>query len=455
MRAVDLIARKRDGQELSASEIEFLVDGFTRGDIPDYQVSAWLMAVYLRGMTSAETAELTLAMARSGQVLDLSDVKASLAVSGGVPPLIADKHSTGGVGDKTTLTVLPIVASCGVPVGKMSGRGLGHTGGTLDKLESIPGFCIDIDQTQFKRQLADIGLVLAGQTHDLAPADGRLYALRDVTATVASMPLIASSIMSKKIAAGADAIVLDVKVGRGAFMQTEADAVALARTMVDIGDSVGRKVSALIADMNQPLGTTVGNALEVMEAVAALMPGRKFTQGALEIEAGEDFCAHCEAVAAEMLQLTGHAASPDEAIAKARQVIHDGRALAKFRSWIAAQGGDTSFLDGQARLPLASLHVTIPAPRDGYVAGLDALAVGTSAMHLGAGRARKSDSIDLAVGVVLHKKVGDRAKESEPLFSVHANDASRADAAQAALLSAYAWSGAPVARPPHVHRIIR
>ena len=275
MRPVDLIAKKRDGQALSTDEIQFLVDGFTRGDIPDYQVSAWLMAVYLRGMSSDETVALTLAMARSGNILDLSDIKPALAGRSGATPgpiLIADKHSTGGVGDKTTISVAPLVAACGVPVGKMSGRGLGHTGGTLDKLESIPGFNSELSVEQFKHTLRETGIVLAGQTHDLAPADGRLYALRDVTATVASMPLIAASVMSKKIAAGADAIVLDVKVGRGAFMQTDDDAVALAQAMVDIGRGVGRRVSAVIADMSQPLGHSVGNALEVMEAIEALRP---------------------------------------------------------------------------------------------------------------------------------------------------------------------------------------
>ena len=305
MNPIDLIAKKRDGGALSADEIQFLVDGFTRGAIPDYQVAAWLMAVYLRGMNADETTALTLAMARSGDVLDLTDVKSQIPTpnsklqtpnSNSQLQLIADKHSTGGVGDKTTIAVLPLVAACGVPIGKMSGRGLGHTGGTLDKLEAIPGFTIDLTIERFKQQLRAIGLVLAGQTHDLAPADGRLYALRDVTATVASLPLIASSVMSKKIAAGADAIVLDVKVGRGAFMQTEADAVALAQTMIAIGKGVGRRVSAVIADMNQPLGNTVGNALEVRECI-------DFLNG----RSPEDLEELTIALSAYMIQLGGRA----------------------------------------------------------------------------------------------------------------------------------------------------
>ncbi len=455
MRTVDLIAKKRDGIELSADELRFLVDGFTRGDIPDYQVSAWLMAVYWRGMSNSETAELTLAMARSGQVLDLNEVKSHIAPAGKWPVLVADKHSTGGVGDKTTIALAPIVAACGVPVGKMSGRGLGHTGGTLDKLESIPGFSIDIDLPRFKQQLETVGLVLAGQTHELAPADGRLYALRDVTATVASMPLIASSIMSKKIAAGADAIVLDVKVGRGAFMQTEDDAVLLARTMVDIGHCVGRRVSAVIADMNQPLGTTVGNALEVMEAVAALTPGRCFQHGGRTISAGDDFVEHVTQVAAEMLQLVGAAENDMDAAFAVRTAVHDGRALAKFRAWVTAQGGDAGFLDGRASLPQARYVVTVPAPHDGHVAGLDALAVGLAAMRLGAGRATKGGPIDLAVGVVLHRKIGDRVTRGDPLFTIHANDEARVPIARDALLAAYSWSDAPVQSAAHGHRVIR
>ncbi len=484
MRALDLIAKKRDGGELSDDEIKFLVAGFTRGDIPDYQVAAWLMAVYLRGMSKQEMVALTLAMAHSGIVLDLSDVKSKVQSPkskvrtstwdfghGTSDILIADKHSTGGVGDKTTIMVAPLVAACGVAIAKMSGRGLGHTGGTLDKLDSIAGFSSELSVAQFKKNILDVGIVLAGQTHELAPADGRLYALRDVTATVASMPLIASSIMSKKIAAGADAIVLDVKVGRGAFMQTEAEAIALAQTMVEIGQGVGRKVSAVIADMNQPLGATVGNALEVMEAITALRtmsqvlspksqaPYRSedIGHGTRDIgfDVGQDFREHCLAVATELLQLVGRAKDEAEARQILNEAISSGRALQKFREWIAAQGGDARVADDFSLLPHANLIEAVPAPHDGYVAALDALAVGLSAMRLGAGRMKKGDSIDLAVGVVLHKKVGDKLTCGEPLFTIHANDESKANAEREALLGAYTFADEAVAMPLHVHRIIR
>ncbi|MEP7199976.1 MAG: thymidine phosphorylase, partial [Chloroflexota bacterium] len=363
------------------------------------------------------------------------------------------------------ITVAPLVAACGVPVGKMSGRGLGHTGGTLDKLESIPGFTADLTTERFKRQLAEVGLVLAGQTHDLAPADGRLYALRDVTATVASLPLIASSIMSKKIAAGADAIVLDVKVGRGAFMQTEADAVALAQTMVAIGQGVGRRVSAVIADMNQPLGRTVGNALEVMEAIAALKPERN--KGKLGEIRGNDFVDHCMIVASEMLCLVGRARDEQEARQILSEAIESGRALQKFREWIAAQGGDARVADEHPErdehpepvegslLPRATHIEDVAAPRDGYIVALDALAVGQSAMRLGAGRMKKGDPIDLAVGVVLRKKIGDRVARGDPLFTIHANDGQKLRAERDAMLGAYQWADEAIAPPQHIHRIIR
>jgi len=473
MRPVDLIANKRDGQALSADEIQFLVDGFTRGDIPDYQVSAWLMAVYLRGMSSDETVALTLAMAHSGSILDLSDIKPALAGRAGRTPgpiLIADKHSTGGVGDKTTISVAPLVAACGVPVGKMSGRGLGHTGGTLDKLESIPGFSSDLSVEQFKRQLRETGIVLAGQTHDLAPADGRLYALRDVTATVASMPLIAASVMSKKIAAGADAIVLDVKVGRGAFMQTEADAVALAQAMVDIGRGVGRRVSAVVADMSQPLGHSVGNALEVMEAIEALRPADRATSEAgmpaavgnrfhnlriPYVAVGDDYRAHCLAVAAQMLLLVGRARDAEDANVILNEAIASGRALAKFREWIGAQGGDTRVVDDFSLLPQACRSEDVPATRGGYILGLDALAVGNSAMRLGAGRQKKSDQVEAAAGIVLHKKIGDQVSPNEPLLTIYANDESKLGAESKALLAAYTWSDESTVAPAHIHRIIQ
>jgi pyrimidine-nucleoside phosphorylase len=473
MRPVDLIAKKRDGQTLSTDEIRFLVDGFTRGDIPDYQVSAWLMAVYLRGMSNDETVALTLAMANSGIILDLSDVKAELGARAGAKPgvhLIADKHSTGGVGDKTTITVAPLVAACGIPVGKMSGRGLGHTGGTLDKLDSIPGFTSELSIEQYKHNLRETGIVLAGQTHDLAPADGRLYALRDVTATVASVPLIAASVMSKKIAAGADAIVLDVKVGLGAFMQTDDDAVALASVMVEMGRGVGRRVSAVIAGMSQPLGHTVGNALEIIEAIEALRPPAQAPQphnsvpradsgeqrnGPARIAAGDDYRAHCLAVAAQMLLLVGAARDGNDAIGILNEAIASGRALAKFREWIATQGGDARVADDIAILPRARFREDVPAPQGGYIRGVDALAIGLSAMRLGAGRLKKGDLIDPAVGIVMHKKIGDVVSRGEPLLTIHANDVDKLKAEREALLAAYSWTDEPTARPADIHRIIR
>ncbi|MBC7223561.1 MAG: thymidine phosphorylase, partial [Anaerolineae bacterium] len=342
MRAVDIIAKKRDGLRLSREEIDFFVQGYTRGDIPDYQAAAWLMAVYLRGMDEAETVDLTLAMARSGQTLDLSDVA----------PLVADKHSSGGVGDKTTLVVGPVVASLGVPVGKMSGRGLSFSGGTLDKLESFPGFRAALSIEEFKRQLAEVGLVVAGQTADLAPADGKFYALRDVTATVSSIPLIASSIMSKKIAAGANVIVLDVKVGKGAFVKDEAQAVQLAHLMIGVGQRVGRKVAAVVSDMNQPLGRAVGNALEVREALDTLQ-GR----------GPADFVELVRNVAGWMLYLSGRAGSPAEAKTLVDHALSSGEALAKFRAFVAAQGGDPRYVDDPDLLPKARLLRTVPAPR--------------------------------------------------------------------------------------------
>ena len=337
MRAVDIIIKKRDKQELSAEEIKFFVEGFTHGDIPDYQVSAWAMAVLLNGMTPAEMTDLTLAMAHSGETLDLSQVV----------PIAVDKHSTGGVGDKTTLVVEPLVASCGLPVGKMSGRGLGFSGGTLDKLESIPGFRVNLTREEFLNQLATLGLVLSGQSADLAPADGKLYALRDVTGTVQSIALIASSVMSKKIAAGAQAIVLDVKVGRGAFMTNLNDARSLAETMVAIGELSGRKVVALLSEMDQPLGTAVGNALELKEAIDTL-------HGA----GPEDFREHCLTVAAHMLKIGGKAATLTEARSMAEEAISSGKAWEKFRQLVIAQGGDVSVVDVPETLPQAGIVET-------------------------------------------------------------------------------------------------
>jgi pyrimidine-nucleoside phosphorylase len=452
MRIVDIITTKRDGGELSRAEIDFFIKGYVAGDVPDYQAAAFCMAVFFRGMTPQETTHLTEAMAFSGDTLDLHDVA----------PFIVDKHSSGGVGDKTTLVIGPMVASLGVPVGKMSGRGLSFSGGTLDKLESIPGFNVNLTIDQFKRQLRDVGVVVAGQTHELAPADGKLYALRDVTGTVNSLPLIASSIMSKKIAAGADAIVLDVKVGHGAFMETLPEAVELAELMAEIGRGLGRKMTALLGDMSQPLGLAAGNALEVVEAVQTLH-GR----------GPADFRQHCVDVAAEMLLITPKdlrgfrptegwhnlegLAGVKEAKARAAATLDDGIAWAKFREWIAAQGGDLRFVDDPALLPAAPFIAPLPAPRSGYVARADAREIGYTVVDLGGGRARKEDPVDPAVGVVLTEqgKLGGRIKAGEPLLWVHARTQETLDAALARLAEAYSFSDKPVAAPPVVHRVIR
>ncbi len=425
MRAVDIIIKKRDKHELTSEEIDFFVQGFTKGNIPDYQVASFAMAVMLNGMTPLETADLTLAMARSGQVLDLSDV-VDLAV---------DKHSSGGVGDKTSISVMPIVAACGLPVGKMSGRGLGFSGGTIDKLESIPGYRVDLTPDEFKQQLKKFGIVLTGQSLDLAPADGKLYALRDVTGTVGSMPLIASSIMSKKIASGVQAIVLDVKTGLGAFMQTLDEARTLANLMVDIGKLAGREIVALLSDMNQPLGCAVGNSLEVIEAIETLKGGGP-----------EDFREHCLHVSAHMLVLGKRAKDLDDGRVMAEQSVADGSAFKKLRVLVEAQDGNLSFVDDPSKFPRANFINVVEAPRSGFVSQVHARIVGEAAVTLGAGRAKKSDPVDHAVGFVIHKKVGDQAEKGEPLFTVHANNEAKLAEASEAVLSAYSFSSEVV--PP-------
>lgn len=433
MRAVDIIAKKRDGLTLTREEIEFFIQGFARGEITDYQAAAWAMAVYLRGMSAEETTALTLAMAHSGQVLDLSSVA----------PCVLDKHSSGGVGDKTTLVVGPLIAALDLPFGKMSGRGLGFSGGTLDKLQSIPGFRADLSKEEFLAQLKRYGIVVSGQTHDLAPADGKLYALRDVTATVGALPLIASSIMSKKIAAGAHVIVLDVKVGRGAFMKTEADASALAELMVKMGHGVGRRIAAIISDMNQPLGLAVGNALEVIEAIETLK-GR----------GPQDFVEHCLVVAAQLLLLANAAQDGTAARAKLQAVLANGRALQKFGDWIEGQGGARRVVDDDSILPRAKIVEEVAVPRDGFVAGIHAEEVGLTVVDLGGGRAKKGDAIDHAVGVVLKHKVGARVARGEPLLTLHANDRAKFDAAKARLLTAHEFSDTAPA-PPLIHKVIK
>jgi len=427
MRAVDIIIKKRDKHELILEEIEFFVRGFTNGDIPDYQTSAFAMAILLNGMTPRETTDLTLAMAHSGSMLDLSDV-VDLAV---------DKHSSGGVGDKTSLSVLPIVAACGLPVGKMSGRGLGFSGGTLDKLESIPGYRVDLSTEEFKQQLKEKGIVLTGQSLDLAPADGKLYSLRDVTGTVQSIPLIASSIMCKKLAAGAQAILLDVKTGLGAFMETLDEARKLADLMTDIGRLAGRDVVALLSDMNQPLGSAVGNSLEVIEAID-MLKGR----------GPEDFAEHCLYVSAHMLVLGRRAKDLSQGRAMAETSIADGSALEKLRVLVQAQGGDVSYIDDSSKFEQAKLVDVVKSPRSGYLSEVQARSVGEAAVILGAGRAKKSDPVDHAVGFVIHHKVGDRLEAGEPLFTIHANDEVKLAEARVAVLDAHTFSDTPINKLP-------
>lgn len=419
MRAVDIITKKRDGLELTHEEIDFFIQGYTRGDIPDYQAAAWAMAVLLRGMTPRETTDLALAMAHSGEILDLS----------GVVEIAVDKHSTGGVGDKTTLVVAPIVAACGLPVGKMSGRGLGFSGGTLDKMESIPGYRTDLSTAEFLAQLQETGIVLTGQSADLAPADGKLYALRDVTGTVQSTPLIASSVMSKKIAAGAQAILLDVKVGDGAFMKTLDEARTLANLMVEIGRLAGRRVAAMLSDMNQPLGYAVGNALELMEAIETL-------HGA----GPADFREHCLAAAAYLVKMGGLAETDSQARVMAESALDSGNAWRRFHAMVAVQGGDVKFIEEPTRLPITSIIQVVQAPASAYLHTLRARPVGEAVVALGGGRARKGDAIDHAVGIMVHRKVGDWVEKGQPVYTIFANDSQRLEEAQAILAGAVAWS---------------
>ncbi|MBI3166848.1 MAG: thymidine phosphorylase [Chloroflexi bacterium] len=427
MRAVDIIIKKRDGGQLTAQEIDFFVRGFTDGDIPDYQASAFAMAVMLNGMTNFETTDLTLSMARSGQVLDLSKI-VDIAV---------DKHSSGGVGDKTSISVMPMVAACGLPVGKMSGRGLGFSGGTLDKLESVPGYRVDLTTEEFTTQLKEKGIVLTGQSLDLAPADGKMYALRDVTGTVPSMPLIASSIMCKKIAAGATAIVLDVKVGLGAFMQTLEEGRELGELMVDIGRLAGRNTVALLSDMNQPLGSAVGNSLEMIEAINTLRG-----------DAPADFMEHCLHVAAHVLLIGGRAKNLAEGRVMAEKTIKDGSALDKLRLLVKAQGGDVSYVDDTSKFKRAKFVEVVKALRGGFISQVNARTVGEASVALGAGRAKKGDPIDYAVGFLILKKVGDAVKEGEPLCEIHANDEGKLKVAHAGVLSAFQYSDEPVSPLP-------
>ncbi len=416
VRVVEIIQRKRAGEALSRGEIERLVTGYVRGEIPDYQVSAWLMAVCCRGMTRQETLDLTSVMVGSGAILDLSRV--------GLP--VADKHSSGGVGDKTTLVVAPLVRACGAAVAKMSGRGLGFTGGTLDKLESVPGFRVDLSAAEFVRQLEKEGIVLAGQTPELVPADRKLYALRDVTGTVDSIPLIGSSIMSKKLAIGAQGLVLDVKVGRGAFMASREEARELARLMVDIGAAAGKRVSALLTSMDQPLGRAVGNALEVTEAIETLRG-----------EGAPDLVELSTILAGEMLHLVGKASSPTAGKEAALRALSSGEALVWLQRLLLLQGGDPRVVEDPGLMGRAPLVLPVVAHRSGWVSRLDARGIAQAALTLGAGRATKEDSVDPQVGVLLRAKVGAAVERGEPLAEVHARDGARGERAVAEVLHAY------------------
>lgn len=400
MRMVDLIEKKRDGLELTTEEIKYIVNGYTDGSIPDYQVSAFTMAVFFKGMTEKERADLTLAMVESGDQIDLSQIEG----------IKVDKHSTGGVGDTTTLVLGPLVAALGVPVAKMSGRGLGHTGGTIDKLEAVKGFHVEIENDEFIDLVNKNKIAVIGQSGNLTPADKKLYALRDVTATVDSIPLIASSIMSKKIAAGADAIVLDVKTGAGAFMKTLDDSKALAKAMVGIGNNVGRRTMAVISDMSQPLGFAIGNALEVKEAIDTLKG-----------EGPEDLTELCLTLGSHMVYLAEKAGSLAEARTMLENVIKDGSALEKLKVFLSSQGGDASIVDDPSKMPQAKYTFELEAKEDGYVSEIVADEVGTAAMILGAGRATKESVIDLAVGLVLRKKIGDQVKKGESLVTLYSN----------------------------------
>ncbi len=433
-RAIDVIRKKRDGVELSRAEIEGLVSAYTAGEIPDYQVSAWLMAVVLKGMTRPETAALTDAMLRSGEVLDLSSL----------PAKKVDKHSTGGVGDKTSLVLAPLAAGAGVAVPMISGRGLGHTGGTLDKLEAIPGFNVNLPVAEFRRVLEVCGCAMIGQTAEIAPADRKLYALRDVTGTVESPYLICASIMSKKLAEGIDALVLDVKTGSGAFMKSEKDAAFLAELMVETGERMGKQVVALITDMDQPLGNMIGNALEVVEVVEVLRGGGP-----------EDLRELCLELAGWMLHLGGISSTVAEGKQQSAKLIASGKALEKFRQMVELQGGDARVVDDAKRLPQAQHTIQVASAKAGYVGSIQCEQVGTACVILGGGRERKEDSVDPAVGIVLHKKVGDRVATGEPLATIYYNAEARAARARQLIEASFEVTGtASAARRPLIHRVI-
>ena len=434
LRAIDVIRKKRDGGELTRQEIEALVSAYTRGDIPDYQVSAWLMAVVLKGMSRPETAALTDAMLRSGEVLDLSSL----------PAKKVDKHSTGGVGDKTSLVLAPLAAAAGVAVPMISGRGLGHTGGTLDKLEAIPGFNVHLSVTDFRRVLETCGCAMIGQTAEIAPADRKLYALRDVTGTVESPYLICASIMSKKLAEGIDALVLDVKTGSGAFMKNEKDASFLAELMVETGERMGKQVIALITDMDQPLGNMIGNALEVVEVIDVLRG-----QGPEDLR---ELCLH---LAGRMLHLGGASKTVAEGKQISAHLISSGKAFERFRQMVELQGGDVRAIDDPKKLPQARHTMKVTSRTAGYVVSMQCEQIGTACVILGGGRERKEDTVDPAVGIVLHKKVGDRVEAAEPLATVYYNEESRAGRAKQLIVQSCEIANAPPAhKRPLIHKVI-
>ena len=433
MRMYDLIMKKRNGKTLTKEEISFMVMGYTNGEIPDYQMSAMLMAIYFQGMNKEETLHLTMSMANSGDLLDLS----------GIQGVKCDKHSTGGVGDKVSLILGPMAAAAGIPVAKMSGRGLGHTGGTIDKLEAIPGFQTTMEQKDFINQVNDLGIALVGQTAHLAPADKKIYALRDVTATVDNLSLIAASIMSKKLAAGADTIVLDVKCGNGAFMKTEEDAKALAKTMVDIGEGAGRKTIAIISDMNEPLGYAVGNSLEVLEAIEVLTG--KGEKRLTEL---------CVTLGAYMLYGTGLSNTVEDGIQKMKEVLDTNSAYEKFLAFVAAQGGDVSMIKNPENFKTAAIQEEILAPRDGYVSEILAEEVGIAALILGAGRETKESALDYSAGFRLYKKIGDKVKKGECLACAYTNDSKKLSEAKERFLGAYSFSEVPVAESKLIKEIV-
>jgi len=433
MRAVDILDEKRRGRALERDEIAFLIDGFTAGKIPDYQISAFLMAVALRGMTETETRALTETMLESGVILDFSDVSGAKV----------DKHSTGGVGDKTSLIIAPLAAAAGIHVPMISGRGLGHSGGTLDKLESIPGFDVRLDEKRFHDTVATLGCAIIGQTDDIAPADRKLYALRDVTATIASLPLITGSILSKKLAEGISGLVLDVKLGSGAFMRTFDEAEALAHLLIQTAERMGTKTVALLTDMNQPLGRYVGNALEVVESIAVL-----------EGRGDADLTDLSITLTAHMLVLGGAASSVEEGEAQAREELSTGRGLEKFTDLVAAQGGDPRIVEDPTLLPGAREHSVSPSPRGGYVSAIKTDALGKAAMLLGAGRRTVDDTIDPGAGLVVHKKLGEAVTKDEPLATLHYNDGSKLDEAASLVTSAYEITDTAPEPAPLVRRVL-